>query len=198
MENEKIREFSKNYLDETKRILELIELDILNGAEKIVALLENAKEKRNTVFIMGNGGSGASSSNFVEDLAKGTIVGDSKRFKAISLADSNSAILAWANDNSYEDIFVEQLKSLMEPGDVVIGLSGSGNSMNVIKAIEYANNKGITIGFSGYDGGKLLKCAQNNIHVPSFSMQRVEDVHMIFFHILMCVLLENEKSKVNK
>ena len=84
----------------------------------------------------------------------------------------------------------------MEPGDVVIGISGSGNSKNVIKAIEYANQKGgITIGFSGYDGGKLIKCSQINIHVPSFNMQRVEDIHVLVAHLLVSLLAEKEKNK---
>ena len=87
----------------------------------------------------------------------------------------------------------------MEPGDVVIGISGSGNSKNVLKAIEYANQKGgITIGFSGYDGGNLIKLAKINVHVPSFNMQRVEDVHMLTAHLLMSLLLEKEKLKTIK
>ena len=194
-----IKSFAKNYLAEIKKTLNLIEGDLLSKIERITVLLEEAKNKKNRIFIMGNGGSGSTASHFAEDLSKGTVVGDSLRFKAISLTDSIPTILAWANDTSYDDIFVEQLKNLMEPGDVVIGISGSGNSKNVIKAIEYANQKGgITIGFSGYDGGKLIKCAQINIHVPSFSMQRVEDIHMLVAHLLMSLLLEEEKSKQSK
>jgi len=191
-----IKSFAKNYLDETKKTLNLIEEDLLNKIEKIVILLEEAKNKKNRIFIMGNGGSGSTASHFAEDLSKGTIVGDSLRFKAVSLTDSIPTILAWANDSSYDDIFIEQLKNLMEPDDIVIGISGSGNSRNVIKAIEYANQKGgITIGFSGYDGGKLIKCAKINVHVPSFNMQRVEDIHMLVAHLLMSLLLEKEKLK---
>lgn len=191
-----IRNFAKNYLDEIKKTLDTIEEDLLNKIEGAAILLEEAKNKKNRIFIMGNGGSGSTASHFAEDLSKGTIVGDSLRFKAISLTDSIPTILAWANDSSYEDVFIEQLKNLMEPGDVVIGISGSGNSKNIIKAIEYANQKGaITIGFSGYDGGKLIKCVQINVHVPSFSMQKVEDIHMIVVHILISFLLEKEKIK---
>jgi D-sedoheptulose 7-phosphate isomerase len=190
-----IKNFAKSYLEEIKKTFNLIEEDLLNKIEKIAILLEEAKNKKNRIFIMGNGGSGSTASHFAEDLSKGTIVGNSLRYKVISLTDSIPTILAWANDSSYDDIFVEQLKNLMEPGDVVIGISGSGNSKNVIKAIEYANqNKGITVGFSGYDGGKLLKCAQINIHVPTFNMQRVEDVHMMIAHLLMSLLLEKQKS----
>ncbi len=147
---------------------------------------------------MGNGGSGSTASHFAEDFSKGTIVGDSLRFKAVSLADSIPTILAWANESSYDDIFIDQLKNLMEPGDVVIVISGSGNSKNVLKAIEYANSNGrITIGLPGYDGRKLIKSAQINMHVPSFSIQRVEDIHMLVTHLLISVLLEKEKNKQN-
>lgn len=184
-----IKSFTKNYLDETKKILDLMQGDLLDKIEKSVILLEEAKNKKNRIFIMGNGGSGSTASHFAEDLSKGTIIGDSLRFKAISLTDSVPTILAWANDSSYDDIFIEQLKNLMESGDVVIGISGSGNSKNVIKAIEYANQKkGITIGFSGYDGGKLIKRAQINIHVPSFNMQRVEDIHILVAHLIVSSL----------
>ncbi len=194
MENIKAREFAKNYLDELKKILDLMEEDLLGKIEELAVLLQEAKNKKNRIFMMGNGGSGSTSSHFAEDLSKGTIVGESLRFKAISLSDSMPTMLAWANDSSYDDIFVEQLKNLMEPGDIVIGISGSGNSKNVIKAIEYANNNGgVTVGFSGYDGGKLIKCAKINVHVPNFSMQRVEDIHMMVAHILMALLLEMEK-----
>jgi len=195
----KIREFSKRYLSDIKQTLNLIETDLLEKVEAVALLLEETKTRKGRIFIMGNGGSASTSSHFSEDLAKGTIVGDSLRFKTISLSDSMPAILAWANDSSYDDIFVEQLKNLMEQGDVVIGLSGSGNSKNVIKAIEYANQNGAkTIGFSGYDGGRLIKCASINIRVPSFNMQKIEDVHMIVVHILVSLLFEREKTKLNK
>jgi D-sedoheptulose 7-phosphate isomerase len=105
-------------------------------------------------------------------------------------------MLAWANDESYDDIFVEQLKNLMEPGDVLIGISGSGNSANVVKAIEYANeNEGVTIGISGYDGGALLKSAKVNIHAPSHYMQRVEDIHLLLEHLLTSLLREEMKKQ---
>ena len=126
-----IKNFIKNYLEETKITLNLIEEDLSNKAEKIADLLEEARNKKNRIFIMGNGGSGSTASHFAEDLSKGTIVGDSLRYKAISLTDSISTILAWANDSNYDDIFVEQLKNLMEPGDVVIGISGRGSLYSV-------------------------------------------------------------------
>lgn len=173
-----------------------MEEDLVSKMDKLATILLTAREKRSTIFIMGNGGSASTASHFVGDLSKGTIVEGFGRFKAISLTDNIPNMLAWANDSSYDDIFVEQLKNLMEPGDIVIGISGSGNSMNVIKAIEYANeNGGITIGLSGYDGGRLLKSAQENIHVPSSYMQRVEDIHLLIEHLLTSLIREEQKFK---
>src|SRR4030042_2124401 len=172
-----IKNFVKNYLQESKKTLNLMEENLLNKIEEIAILLEETKNKKNRIFIMGNGGSASTASHFAEDLSKGTIVGDLLRYKVISLTDSVPTILAWANDSSYDDVFIEQLKNLMEPGDVVIGISGSGNSKNVLKAIDYANQRGgITVGLSGYDGGSLIKLSQINVHAPSFNMQIVEDI----------------------
>ena len=192
------KNFTKEYLQEIRKILDLMEEDLVSKMDKLATILLNAREKRSTIFIMGNGGSASTASHFVADLSKGTIVEGFHRFKAIALTDNIPNMLAWANDKSYDDIFVEQLKNLMEPGDVVIGISGSGNSMNVIKAIEYANeNGGITIGLSGFDGGKLLKSAQKNIHVPSSYMQRVEDIHLLIEHLLTSLIRE-EENKINE
>lgn len=189
--------FSKDYLREIKQILDLMEENLINELDKLATIFINARDNKNTIFIMGNGGSASTASHFAGDLSKGTIVEGQSRFKAIALTDNIPNILAWANDSSYEDIFVEQLKNLMEPGDIVIGISGSGNSMNVIKAIDYANKKGgITIGLSGYDGGKLIKYAKENIHVPSFYIQRVEDVHLIIEHLLTSLIREEELLRI--
>jgi D-sedoheptulose 7-phosphate isomerase len=183
------KEYAREYLNELQGILDSIGEDVTVGLDKIAALMNEARRHKKTIFTMGNGGSASTASHFTEDLAKGTVAEGMPRFRAICLADSIPSILAYANDMSYEDIFVEQLKNFMEPGDIVIGLSGSGNSMNVIKAIEYANeNGGITVGISGYDGGKLLKSARENIHVPSFDMQKVEDIHLMVLHLLFRLL----------
>lgn len=190
------RGFVKEYLAETKKILDSIEVDLINRTDKLASILTKARENKNTIFIMGNGGSAATASHFVGDLLKSTIVGGPHRFKAISLTDNIPSMLAWANDVGYEEIFIEQLKNLMAPSDIVIGISGSGNSPNIIKAIEYANNNGgITIGLSGYDGGKLLKYAQVNIHVPSSHMQKVEDIHLLIEHLLTSLIREEDSRK---
>lgn len=188
--------FIKMYLKKIKKTLDIVEEELINKIDNLADILIEARKKRNTIFIMGNGGSASTASHFVEDLSKSTIVDGVSRFKSLALTDNIPNMLAWANDSGYENIFVEQLKNLMEPGDVVIGISGSGNSMNVIKSIEYANkNGGITIGISGYDGGKLLKCAQINICVPIFDMQKVEDIHLLIEHLLTSLIREEAKLK---
>lgn len=189
------KKFIQEYLKDIKRILGSGEQDLINKIDKLASILIKARENRNTIFIMGNGGSALTASHFVGDLSKGTIVDGFPRFKAVALTDNIPNMLAWANDEGYEQIFVEQLKNLMEPGDVVIGISVSGSSMNVIEAIEYANrNGGFTIGLSGCDGGKLVKCAQENIHVPSSYMQKVEDIHLLIEHLLTSLIREEQKQ----
>ncbi len=191
------RKFTEEYLEQIKKILSLMDKDLVNQMDRLVSILEKARENKNTIFIMGNGGSASTASHFVGDLSKGTIVEGFPRFKAVALTDNIPNMLAWANDVGYEEIFVEQLKNLMEPGDVVIGISVSGNSMNIIKAIEYANkNGGITIGLSGCDGGRLLKSARENIHVPSSDMQKVEDIHLLIEHLLTSLIREEQKQKL--
>jgi D-sedoheptulose 7-phosphate isomerase len=141
------------------------------------------------VFICGNGGSGSNASHFCEDLGKSTLrredfENDSKkRLKVLSLTDNTPYILAWANDEGYDRVFVEQLKNLASPGDLLIGISGSGNSPNVLKAIEWANRKGLTtFGCTGFGGGKLKTLAQQSLHVPLDDMGIVESIHLTIFH----------------
>jgi D-sedoheptulose 7-phosphate isomerase len=187
------KKFTKDYLQELKRILDSIEGNLIMEIDQAATILLEAREKKRTIFIMGNGGSAATASHFVSDLSKGTILKGYPRFRAIALTDNIPNLLAWANDKSYDDVFMEQLKNLMEPNDVVIGISGSGNSTNVIKAIEYANaNGGITVGISGFNGGKLFQCAKENIHIPCFNMQRVEDIHLIIEHLLISLIREEQ------
>ena len=194
--DEQRKKFIKEYIKEINNILYSMEKDLIEKIDRLVNILLKARNEKRTIFIMGNGGSAATASHFVSDLSKGTIVEGFPRFKAIGLTDNIPNLLAWANDESYDDIFVEQLKNLMAPKDIVIGISGSGNSMNIIKAIEYANkNGGITIGMSGFDGGKLFKCAQENIHVPDSYMQRVEDIHLFIEHLLTSLIREEQKLK---
>ena len=140
------------------------------------------------VFIAGNGGSAANASHLCEDLGKGTLSDfeGQKRLKVMSLTDNTPYILAWANDEGYERIFVEQLKNFAQPGALLIAISGSGNSANVLRAVEYANaHDMLTFGVTGYDGGRLKQIARHNLHVPSDNMGAVEAVHGVVFHYLV-------------
>lgn len=140
------------------------------------------------VYIIGNGGSGANASHLCEDLGKGTALSDenAKRLRILSLTDNTPYILAWANDTSYERIFVEQLKNFGEPGDLLIAISGSGNSPNILRAVEWANAHQIeTFGCTGYTGGKLKEIAQKCLHVDLNDMGIVETLHLAAFHYVV-------------
>ncbi len=176
--------FVENYLRELKETLDKLPYSQL---ERIKDILLGAYRKDKKVFIMGNGGSAATASHFACDLAKGTAGKDDsrKRFKVIALTDNVPLLTAWANDTAYQNIFLEQLKNLLDAGDVVIAISGSGNSKNILKAIEYANaQKALTIGLTGFRGGKLKGMVQECLIVPSHSLEQIEDVHLILEHIL--------------
>jgi D-sedoheptulose 7-phosphate isomerase len=159
--------------------------------QSLVDAIINAYRQDQLVFLIGNGGSGASASHLCEDLGKGTLTDleRQKRLRVISLADSTPYILAWANDEGYERIFVEQLRNLAEPGALLIAISGSGNSPNILRAIEYANaHRMHTFGVCGYDGGALKSAAQQSLHVPWHDMGMVEAVHGVIFHFLVDAL----------
>ena len=157
--------------------------------EEFIHLLEDAYHHDRQVFFMGNGGSGATASHFICDLNKGVSYGRSKRFRGNSLNDNLATITAYANDVAYEDVFVEQLKNFLQPGDLVVAISGSGNSRNVLKAVDYANSRGAhTVGLCGFDGGKLAAAARTPVLVPVRDMQKAEDAHMILLHVAMQLL----------
>ena len=160
-------------------------LDNLNREEikRLVRLLMDAKKRGSTIYIFGNGGSGSTASHFACDIGK---VG---QFKVVSLNDNMAVMTAHANDFGYENVFIMQLKTLLKDGDVVIGISGSGNSGNVLKAIDYANYRGnITCGITGYDGGQLRKMAMFSVNANVNDMQMAEDIHLIINHILVKLL----------
>ncbi len=180
------------YLDEVIRSLEDMKRDFPPKATKIASVLTDARVSGRKVFIMGNGGSASTASHMASDLNKGASRKDAPRFRAIALTDNLPLIMAWANDSSYDDVFIEQLRSHLEEGDVVIGISGSGNSTNVLKAIEYAKTSGaITVGFTGFDGGRLAKIAEIAYVVPSHCMQQVEDAHLVIEHLLSLILRDS-------
>ena len=190
---------SHDYLSEVARTLETMKKDLPEKTKEIVSTLLNARDSGKRVYICGNGGSASTASHMASDLNKGANRDDSPRFKAMSLTDNIPAMLAWANDASYEDIFVEQLKNHLEKGDVVIGISGSGNSSNVLKAIHYGNDQGaVTIGLSGFDGGKLSKVAKISYVVPNNCMQQVEDLHLLIEHMLSLILRDSPECAARK
>jgi len=187
-----MKEAILNYFNELKKVIDHIPIQKF---EEIVEVMLAAYQQEKQIFIMGNGGSASTASHFACDINKGVSFGLKKRFKVICLNDNVPTVLAYANDISYEDIFVEQLKNFLKPGDLVIGISGSGNSGNVLKAIDYANeNRAKTIGLTGFDGGRLAKLAQVSLIVPINDMQKVEDIHLILTHLIMRILSEKIKK----
>ena len=157
--------------------------------EKIYVEIKNAQKNNNKIFIMGNGGSASTSSHFVSDLLKTSLTKEANRIKAISLTDNIPVVMAWANDTSFENIFYSQLENFLEKGDLVIGISGSGNSKNVIKAIEFANSKEAkTVCLLGKDGGKLAKISQSNLIIPNNDMLTIETMHLLICHLLTSLL----------
>lgn len=152
----------------------------------------NARDNGNRVFVMGNGGSASTASHFVADLLKTSIVKNSKRFQALSLSDNIPVMLAWANDFSYDDIFVGQLENFLEEKDIVVGISSSGNSNNVIRAAKYANDKGAhCIALTGKDGGKLSNISATNLTVPSNDILTIETMHLMTCHLLIAMIRES-------
>lgn len=163
----------------------------LNGldlaqVEKAIEWMREARDAGRTIFMTGNGGSAASASHFVCDMLKGASFQKEKRFRIMALHDNMPTLTAYSNDVDYHDAALEQLKNFAQAGDVVVAISGSGNSPNVLRAIEYANQLGCkTIGLTGRDGGKLGPLVQLQIHTPEPHMGRIEDAHMIALH-MMC------------
>ena len=184
----------EQYLDDFSALLKKVDL---TEVETLVNLLTDAYKNDRFVFIIGNGGSGANASHLCQDLGKGTLhdFDKQKRLRVMSLTDNTPYILAYGNDLGYDRIFVEQLKNFGRPGAVLLAISGSGNSPNILKAVEWANANGLTtVGITGYDGGKLKKMCHQSLHVPSFNMGVVEAVHAVVFHYLLDTLYVRFKT----
>lgn len=175
--------FAVEYLTRLKQVIDAFDLQAFN---KTVKTILDAYEQQSHIFIMGNGGSGATASHLACDINKGCCIDLDKKFKMLCLNDNMPTMLALANDISYEAVFEEQIKNFFNTGDVVIGISGSGNSENVLRAIGYAAaNGGKTIGWSGFGGGKLAEMVDLAFVVKSNDMQQVEDAHMVVAHMIM-------------
>ena len=177
-----MREVIGKYIYDIKVLLEELDRkEISKAVDAIIQAYQNNKQ----IFIMGNGGSASTASHFACDLGKGTIVEGKNRFRVMSLNDNMALITAFSNDYGYEHVFSEQLKNLVNEKDIVISISASGNSPNVIKGVEYAKEKGaILIGFTGFAGGKLREISDICIHINCNNYGQVEDLHMLLCHLI--------------
>ena len=172
----------RDYLDRVCREIQELDPAQVQGLSDVI---ESAYHAGRFVFIIGNGGSGANASHLCEDLAKCTLKDfeNQKRLRVLSLTDNTPWVMAVANDLHYDRIFLEQLKNLASPGDVLIAISGSGNSPNILKAVDWANLNGMTtFGITGFAGGKLRTAATHNLHVGIDDMGIVESLHQVVFH----------------
>lgn len=182
-----------NYIDRVKEVM--AKLDV-SDIETLVDWLRETRELGGTIFTMGNGGSSSTASHWVNDLVKGASYQKDKKFKVMCLSDSIATLTAYSNDVSYADALVEPLKNFLGPNDLVIAISGSGESENVIRAIDYANQNNVrTVGLTGRDGGRLGKLVKLEINVPEENMGRIEDVHMMITHAVSWSFIENEKAE---
>src|SRR5579862_5415146 len=189
-------DFAKDYIQGLKDVLDRIPLPPM---EEIINAIEVAQKERRQVFVIGNGGSAATASHMMNDLNKGTLghKGDAPwpRLRVIALTDNVSLMTAWANDVDYSRIFSEPLKNLAQAGDLLIAISASGNSPNIVAAVEAAKQMGVKVlGLAGFTGGKLAKLADVCLVVPSDGYGPVEDVHMILDHIITGYLYEKLKA----
>jgi D-sedoheptulose 7-phosphate isomerase len=188
-------EYIQNYLSQLQKTIDTLPKHLIVD---VIAILQQARIQENQVFIMGNGGSASTASHFVCDLAKNTRRKGLPNFRVIGLTDNMASFSAYANDEGYENVFSQQLMNLIKPGDVVIGISTSGNSKNVINAIEEAQKHNVTtIGFTGFDGGRLGQIVNLNIHVKSNIIEHVEDIHLILEHIIVKMIKEQAQPTAN-
>jgi len=185
--------FPQVYKQDLLRAIDAIDLGKVSQA---IEILREARDHGRAIFICGNGGSASTASHFVCDMLKGASYQRERRFRIMALTDSLPTITAYSNDVCYDCVFAEQLKNFAQPGDVVMAISGSGNSPNVLRAIEYAGSIGCrTIALTGRDGGKLAPLAQLNIQVSNPHMGRIEDGHMIAAHMICYYFMDEEPAR---
>jgi len=178
-----MRSFIKKYLDELDAVARSLPDVTL---EQIIRVMTVAHKQGARIFVIGNGGSAATASHFACDLGKNAVPAGKRRFKVLALTDSTPAITAYGNDNGYQSVFREQLVNLLEPGDVVLAISASGNSPNIIEAVNFARSQGATvIGLAGFDGGKLSELAHHAITFHAGTYEQAEDLHLILTHMIV-------------
>jgi D-sedoheptulose 7-phosphate isomerase len=191
---EDIEKFSRLYFDYLKEIFNQVDVAEIR---RFVELILDVRERGSTIFFIGNGGSAATASHFANDLAFGTKE-YKKPFKVMSITDNVPVLTALGNDYGYEDIFVRQLKVYGEKGDMLVGISASGNSLNLLRAFEYASITGIkTVALTAFDGGKMKKIADYGVHVPTGMKEYgpAEDVHMVLDHLVGSYLMRFIKKE---
>jgi D-sedoheptulose 7-phosphate isomerase len=185
----------KHFQDYFTRLKETIDKIDIQSLEQAVDILLKVREEGKTTYIFGNGGSASNASHIAGDFLKGISYGLDKRFRVHCLNDNMAATTAITNDLTYDEVFVEQLMTFLNPGDVVIGISGSGNSTNVLKAMKWAKEHGAhTIGVTGYKGGKLIELVDLALLAPVNDMEITEDLHIIFFHAIKQYILKKIKG----
>lgn len=174
------------YIKMEKQVLDVLPVDAISD---VMNVLENARLSGKRIFVCGNGGSASTASHLECDFNKGVSYDQKTKYDIECLSDNVPMMMAIANDIGYDDIFVIPLKNKLKSGDIVVGISGSGNSENVVRAFAYANEAGAeTIAFTGYDGGRLKEMAKYNIHVAVDNMQITEDIHLVLNHMMMYIL----------
>ena len=190
---------AQEYIDLIKDTVDKLDQQAI---EQMAEAFYHTYQQGGNIYTMGNGGSGASASHAAGDFLKGASYGLDKRFRMICLNDNLPALMAIANDIGYEDIFVEQLKNFIKKEDLVIGISGSGNSENVVRAFQYAAKQGVkSIALTGFSGGKISKLADISVNAPVQDMEVTEDIHMIIFNIIkkeMQARLMEDKPSMGK
>lgn len=188
--------FVESYISKLKSLLERVDY---NSVNVIVTCLEKTIVNKSRIYIMGNGGSAATASHMVNDLGTGLRRRNIKNFDVVSLADNVPVTTAIANDIGYENIFYMQLEGLLQPEDLIVAISCSGNSPNIMKAVKYAKEIGSTIiGITGFDGGDLKKLSDVSFHIdaPKGEYGLVEDMHMILDHIIYSYYIHESSKNV--
>jgi D-sedoheptulose 7-phosphate isomerase len=185
----------QNYISTLQRTLNDLEQSIVSD---VIFKLQSARMRGNQIFIMGNGGSASTASHFVCDLAKNTRYAGLPHYRVIGLADNMEILSAYANDEGYESVFSQQLINLVKPEDIVIAISASGNSMNVVNAVEEAQrHNATTIGFTGFDGGRLGQLADIHMNVNSRVIEHVEDIHLMLEHMIVRTIKDQPTIGIN-
>lgn len=187
-----VQAFLENYRSELSGLLQSLNLEQVG---RFIEILKRARDEDRQIFVFGNGGSAATASHFAVDMVKGASLACQKRFRIMALTDQVPTITAYANDMGYEVVFEEHLRNFARSGDIVLAISSSGNSPNVLRAVEYANSiECVSLGLCGFEGGKLAALCHHSLTVPSTHVGRIEDLHMLTCHLICYYFMDAEKA----